>query len=101
PYVAGDYVSMGMTWQAMQKFDEAERSYQKAFSIYLDKLGEKSRKVIDVYSNFGDLYGELNDMKKAKLNYTKAIELSKEVLGEDHPYHQKLKDEWAALQPKP
>ncbi|MEM6989205.1 MAG: serine/threonine-protein kinase [Myxococcota bacterium] len=47
--------------------------------------GPESWPVASVHSSLGSIYGRLRDMPKAEAHFRRDIELSEELLGEDHP----------------
>ena len=66
--------------------------YAKALSIFesllksiIQKEGEKSIEAITQYSNIGIALWNLGEYEKAEKHHLKAIELSRELLGDNHP----------------
>lgn len=73
------YVNMAIIQNEQCKFEDAKQSFEKAAHLETKEKGlspQLKAKLAATYSQLGDLYYELQEFKKAKDEYCRAIEVS-------------------------
>lgn len=73
-----------MAYQKHQRYQEADDTYQKAFTI-LDKVEPKGQKMGFLFISRAGLWFEQKNYAMAETMLLQAIEMLKETLGENHP----------------
>jgi len=98
-YVGATKNSLGKTYLKMGNLDEAEDHFYKAIEIFKYNFGEKNQYLCDVYSHIAELYCIKDDPELCGYYFDKALQLSLELLGEEHSLTQNIrntKDEFMA-----
>ena len=77
-YIISDYCNMGILYEKMCKYDDAEKNYLKAIE-YIEKSTNRNYfqtwSEAKVYDNLGNLYLKTGNMEKSEIAYIKAKEL--------------------------
>ena len=81
-----DLCSLALFYQVQKKYDKCERLYSKALASLEVKHGETAHsETAWVHGLFGQFYDQQYLFKKAESHLLKALSMTEELLGEDHP----------------
>jgi tetratricopeptide (TPR) repeat protein len=85
PLVAENYRRLGQCYQELAEYDLTISYYQKAENIYLQH-GQMNHNLAQVYNSCAELYRHLQVYDTALSFSEKSLELTRETLGDKHPW---------------
>lgn len=85
-HVGQSQILLGITYNAMKKYDLALDYYKQALDIFDNIFKEnKNPEIANIYNNMGVTYENKKDYKQAFLYYQKALKMRKELYDYEHP----------------
>ena len=83
--IARNLNAWGTNQLKKRNYEEAERYYKEALTMFIETLGPEHYRVAGVYLNLAKLYQQIGKFKDARDKFEKAVGLKRKILRKDHP----------------
>jgi tetratricopeptide (TPR) repeat protein len=84
PQLGDVLISLGRTYTALGRYDDAEPLLKRALSIRETKFGDNSEDAGHCHGNLASLYSQQKRVDEAEMHYEKSISISEERKGAEH-----------------
>ncbi|MCC5945599.1 MAG: tetratricopeptide repeat protein, partial [Bernardetiaceae bacterium] len=85
PDYANSLNNLGLLYEKMGNYAQAEPLYKESLKIYKEALGEKHPDYASSLNNLAILYWNMGNYTQAEALYKESMQIRKEALGEKHP----------------
>jgi serine/threonine protein kinase/tetratricopeptide (TPR) repeat protein len=88
--------TVGMTYEALGEYDDAEQHLRRAVEIRRELLGEEDPRTLEAMAGLAGVYRQQAGYQEAEALAREALKTARRVLGEEHPQTLALMQELAA-----